>query len=143
MPQLSKAIHDVIGERVRQREIEGFDEAHDDEHTDGVIARAAGAYALAATNNHHHARGLLWPWSQESWKPKSPRENLVRAGALILAEIERLDRAAERAEAAKPLTPEGRLMRIQAIMATTPLGEDDRARVYALACGHHETWMPT
>ena len=34
----------------------------------------------------------LWPWAAEWWKPKDCRRNLVRAGALILAEIERLDR---------------------------------------------------
>lgn len=38
-----------------------------------------------------------WPWDARSWKPGDARRNLVKAGALILAEIERLDRA----EAAK------------------------------------------
>lgn len=33
-----------------------------------------------------------WPWSREWWKPKNPRRDLVKAGALIVAEIERLDR---------------------------------------------------
>ena len=33
-----------------------------------------------------------WPWSLDWWKPKDPRRDLVRAGALIVAEIERLDR---------------------------------------------------
>jgi hypothetical protein len=39
----------------------------------------------------------LWPWSVQWWKPKDRRRDLVRAGALIVAEIERLDRAAARA----------------------------------------------
>lgn len=34
-----------------------------------------------------------WPWGSSWWKPKDPRRDLVRAGALILAEIERIDRA--------------------------------------------------
>jgi hypothetical protein len=34
-----------------------------------------------------------WPWSQDWWKPTNPRRDLVKAGALIAAEIERLDRA--------------------------------------------------
>lgn len=38
--------------------------------------------------------GMLWPWSGEWWKPKDRRRDLVRAAALIVAEIERLDRAA-------------------------------------------------
>ena len=38
-----------------------------------------------------------WPWSHDWWKPTNPRRDLVKAGALILAEIERLDRMAEKA----------------------------------------------
>lgn len=34
-----------------------------------------------------------WPWDDVWWKPKDPRTNLVKAGALILAEIERMDRS--------------------------------------------------
>ncbi|MEB3421767.1 hypothetical protein VK682_24660 [Salipiger manganoxidans] len=39
----------------------------------------------------------LWPWDRKWWKPTTPRRDLVKAGALIVAEIERLDRAALRA----------------------------------------------
>jgi len=35
-----------------------------------------------------------WPWAEKWWKPKNERRDLVKAAALILAEIERLDRAA-------------------------------------------------
>lgn len=35
----------------------------------------------------------FWPWEEEAWRPKNPRHDLVKAAALILAEIERLDRA--------------------------------------------------
>jgi hypothetical protein len=31
-------------------------------------------------------------WDRDSWKPKDRRRNLVRAAALLIAEIERLDR---------------------------------------------------
>lgn len=34
----------------------------------------------------------FWPWGDCYWKPKSPRQDLVRAAALLIAEIERLDR---------------------------------------------------
>ena len=37
-----------------------------------------------------------WPWGASWWKPGDPRRMLVKAAALILAEIERLDRAAAR-----------------------------------------------
>jgi hypothetical protein len=36
----------------------------------------------------------FWPWSIDWCKPGDRRQNLVKAGALIIAEIERLDRAA-------------------------------------------------
>jgi hypothetical protein len=36
-----------------------------------------------------------WPWPESWWKPTGDRRNLVKAGALILAEIERIDRAAQ------------------------------------------------
>jgi hypothetical protein len=38
--------------------------------------------------------GRYWPWEDKWWKPKDRRRDLVRAGALIVAEIERLDRLA-------------------------------------------------
>ena len=84
------AWRDVIAERRRQIEREGWTPDHDDEHDDGSLAVAAACYAaprMAATH---------WPWSAEDYKPKDRRRNLVRAGALILAEIERLDRRAGR-----------------------------------------------
>jgi hypothetical protein len=35
---------------------------------------------------------MLWPWGGNWWKPKGRRRDLVRAAALIVAEIERIDR---------------------------------------------------
>jgi hypothetical protein len=43
---------------------------------------------------------LFWPWEASWFKPSTARRDLIKAGALILAEIERLDRAAERQEGA-------------------------------------------
>jgi len=42
-----------------------------------------------------------WLWGPEWWKPSSddPRRDLVKGCALLLAEIERIDRAAEKAGA--------------------------------------------
>lgn len=34
----------------------------------------------------------LWPWEREWWKPKDRRLNLIRTGALLLAEQERISR---------------------------------------------------
>lgn len=37
---------------------------------------------------------LAWPWDEQWWKPSTARRDMVKACALGLAEIERLDRAA-------------------------------------------------
>lgn len=94
---LSPAARDVLLERIRQVEEEGWTPEHDDEHHAGEMAAAAGCYALFA-HVHPNAAGLCpgeWPWNAEWWKPTDYRGTLVKAGALIIAELERLDRAAE------------------------------------------------
>lgn len=99
----SQAIKDVIAERQRQIEIEGFDAACDAVNTKRELARAAACYAAkAAFPNIGEASFIdifmrVWPWDERWWKPAGHRRNLVKAGALILAEIERLDRVEMRA----------------------------------------------
>ncbi|AMM23203.1 hypothetical protein [Variovorax sp. PAMC 28711] len=88
----SDAARDVLAERQRQIMSEGWTPEHDDAHDGGTLAVAAAYYAL---NDVSHTYGSVsWPWASEWLKDKGPRRNLVRAGALIIAEIERLDRAA-------------------------------------------------
>lgn len=87
------AAGDVIAERQRQVEAEGWTPEHDDEHSEGQMAAAAVCYAFTAVRSPHYI-GHIWPWSSDWFKPTSKRRNLVKASALILAEIERLDRAA-------------------------------------------------
>lgn len=93
------AARDVLAERQRQISVEGRTPAHDDQYTAGDMASAAACYA--AQGRHHYPEpgrpGPSWPWAAEWWKPSTYRRNLEKAGALILAEIERLDRAAQRA----------------------------------------------
>ena len=68
---------------------------HDDsEHMNGELASAGACYALRTVPRLGDLAHDLWPWSDSWWKPKDRRRDLVRAGALIAAEIERLDRAA-------------------------------------------------
>lgn len=98
----SGAIADIASERRRQIEVEGWTPEHDDEHCYGEMAKAAACYAAgqvvsAIPHEMDSDRGAagyrsLWPWDFKWWKPKAYRANLVRAGALIVAEIERLDR---------------------------------------------------
>lgn len=106
--RITRAARDVLGERKRQVEVENWTPAHDDEHADGSMAAAAAYYAAhtaasalpepsEAAPSHRYGMfqhaDALWPWHISWRKPTDPRRNLVKAGALILAEIERLDRA--------------------------------------------------
>ena len=94
----SQAVLDVAAERRRQIEAEGWTPEHDDEHSVGELAKAAACYALVSAGFNPDATITVWPWHRLWWKPSDKRRNLVKAGALILAEIERLDRMAERQE---------------------------------------------
>jgi hypothetical protein len=97
-----KALEDVAAERQRQMDAEGWTPEHDDGHKEFELSRAAATYALWGTgvplNGQRHVGSFgtkpysIWPWGGEWWKPRDRRRNLVKAGALILAEIERLDR---------------------------------------------------
>lgn len=97
---MSEAAASVLAERQRQISVEGWTPEHDDTHNSCELPAAAACYALCATEQHTEELQIngvrVWPWSRAWWKPKTYRDNLVKAGALILAEIERIDRAAER-----------------------------------------------
>ncbi|OVG30772.1 hypothetical protein B5L94_17045 [Klebsiella pneumoniae] len=85
----------VLAERKRQVAAEGWTPGHDDEYEHGELADAAGCYALSSELFDCAGEPPRpWPWPDEWWKPTNRRRDLVKAGALILAEIERLDRAA-------------------------------------------------
>jgi hypothetical protein len=94
---LSDAARDVLAERQRQVGGEGWTPEHDDEHDRYELARAAAAYSLIAASDNgvlgFESARRAWPWESAGFKPKDRRSNLVRAGALAIAEIERLDRA--------------------------------------------------
>lgn len=89
----SLAASDVLAERARQINEKGWTPDHDDKYRHDQLAAAASCYA-------HPARtppGVCptdWPWLSTHWKPTDRRSDLVKAAALILADIERLDRAA-------------------------------------------------
>ena len=82
------AIELIQREREEQVEKHGFDAAHDDAHQKGEIKQAA----LAILIEHHN----YWPWQMSHFRKivaKPRKEKLIIAGALIVAEIERLQRA--------------------------------------------------
>ncbi|MGU0648890.1 hypothetical protein ACSEU7_27130 [Pseudomonas aeruginosa] len=97
--EVPQAWLDVQAERRRQVEAEGWTPKHDDEHSHGQMARASACYALAGSSAPNDGTAALlvslaWPWDEQWWKPSTARRDLVKACALALAEIERLDRAA-------------------------------------------------
>lgn len=93
------AIELIAAERRRQVDVEGWTPEHDDMHSDGELASAAACYAMP-----EHERPTTdgvperWPaeWDPRDFKP-TPNDRireLVKAGALIVAEIERFQRGA-------------------------------------------------
>lgn len=98
--ELSAAALAVLVERWRQIDVDGWTPEHDDQHSTGGMAYAAACYATADMPGCRKWINVIWEWTGWSrtawWKPKDRRHNLVRAGALILAEIERLDRSTQR-----------------------------------------------
>ncbi|MEO0797361.1 MAG: hypothetical protein AAFX93_19590 [Verrucomicrobiota bacterium] len=100
------AIQLIVDERNRQIDKEDYSPEHDDLHDECELGLAAECYVHAARMNMLHPQieiphwaagpGGIWPWEIESWKPsQDPIRNLVKAGALIAAEIERLQRIEE------------------------------------------------
>lgn len=102
MPETQTAPKDgatlIAEERRRQIEQEGWTPEHDDEWDRHQLVGAAVCYALegiALPAEMKRRIDRLWCWSAEWWKPKDRIRDLVRAGALIAAEIDRLQRAGE------------------------------------------------
>ena len=101
----------IAAERKRQLVSEGWSAEHDDCHGNSEMAIAAACYAWPTPRPLYIKKA--WPWDRWWWKPAIPGErigfpdkhtadeerearikDLVRAGALIAAEIDRLSRAA-------------------------------------------------
>ena len=94
----------IAAERQRQLEVEGWSDAHDDTHTNGALAQAAGCYAVPPDMRSRLVKGTmgdvvdwLWPFDWDWWKPDPTDriKELAKAGALIAAEIDRLLRLEE------------------------------------------------
>lgn len=110
---MASGVELIAAERQRQIEREGYTHAHDDEHTDGSIAMAAACYAAPDLIYTRELRANTviftdpWPWEPGHDKRQTrgnvilPNDDqskaarvrqLVKAGALIAAEIDRLGR---------------------------------------------------
>lgn len=92
---------DILTERERQLEQEGWDDAHDSQHDNEELARAAACYAWPGSRvatGSDAARAAAWPWD-ECWDKRnkhSRRRQLVIAAALIMAELERVAHVREK-----------------------------------------------
>lgn len=90
----------IAEERKRQMAIEGWTPDHDDKHRKFEMTLAAVSYAnaVASPDEEGDENGKVrpcydWPWAKKWWKPSDdPIRNLTKAGALIAAEIDRLQR---------------------------------------------------
>lgn len=77
-------------ERGRQVILEGYTEAHDEQHEAKELILAARAYLYHATGNSTGEALSIWPWEPKGFKPGTVQRDLVKAGALTAAAIDRL-----------------------------------------------------
>lgn len=109
MKKMKTGIELIAEERQRQINDEGWTPEHDDQHVENELANAAATYAMdsdcrEALMNIYDCKltGIppTWPWEDEWYKPTPDNriKELVKAGALIAAEIDRLNRIKENKE---------------------------------------------
>jgi hypothetical protein len=105
----------IVEERQRQIDVEGYSEQHDLQHDFKELTSAARTYidaAILTTKSKEIGNSgeasiswhkdnepfewkylkLGWPWEEESFKPTTPLKDLIKAGALIAAAIDRLQK---------------------------------------------------
>lgn len=81
-----KGIELITEERQRQIEKEGWTYKHDDRYINGELSKAAFCYQQG------HNKSRKWPWDKRYWKPTTELRNHVKAGALLMADKERIER---------------------------------------------------
>jgi hypothetical protein len=80
----------IRDERLRQIEVERYDATHDDGHAWRALTMGAMAYLAVNQRGGTDDAAMIWPFPIENFKPGPPLRNLVKAGAMIAAEIDRL-----------------------------------------------------
>ena len=108
-PELSfekSGVELIREERKRHLDEEGWTSVHDDAHKDGQLAYAASVYARVTNANVieilRRPEENGWPWDRDWFKPFEKdyqeipavdrKRCLIKAGALIAAELDRLNR---------------------------------------------------
>lgn len=125
----------IAEERARQISAEGWTPEHDDTHADGEMVCAAICYATPRRRREYEPREMsedqsisfseriknvpkLWPWHPSWWKSSRDRvRELTKAGALIAAEIDRL----QREDARKAIPPGYRVTSLASEMSAGAL----------------------
>lgn len=110
MSKVAQIAREIVAERARQHEhgyVKRQTPQDDDDYVDGELARAAAVLAAPESIYYHREERAdtgevgfafrpVWPWGQRhGLDGASRRESLVKAAALIVAEIERIDRGGE------------------------------------------------
>lgn len=98
---MKTGIEIIAEERQRHIEVEGWTPENDDEYEMDELAISAACYALPdrmrETDNAFVGKPKIWPWDRKWWKP-SPENRireLAKAGSMIAAEIDRIQRSRE------------------------------------------------
>ncbi len=80
----------IAEERKRQIMTEGYMPTHDDQWKNNELAYAASVYTLPEKGRHIDE----WPFGEKKYHPlpMNRKKELIKAAALIVAEIERLER---------------------------------------------------
>lgn len=112
-PDAERITREILRARLRQIQKHGFGPEHDDRYKAGELPLAAATYVMVAVRPQMrvHYRNTLWPWPDHWLRHESERDSLIKAAAIIIAEIERIDRKAAQASdavmtAAIPNIPE-------------------------------------
>lgn len=99
-----EALSRLLRERIEQVERHGYTRSHDADHQEGEIGLGALAYLCAGLAvelgdgfDEAAARQAacldsaanVWPWPRELFRPHDYETCLVKAGAMILAELDR------------------------------------------------------
>lgn len=112
-PTIKTGISIIIDERLRQLTVKGYDNAHDDEHNKGELAHAAALFAYPEISSYVLSE-KNWPEGKAFYHPSGDVntvadriKELAKAGALITAEIDRLNRLDPSSEYTEQSTRKG------------------------------------
>lgn len=86
----SPALADVLAERMRQI-AKGYTVEHDKQHRPEALVKAGISYAMLGADLPRPL--YFWPFAEMPNRQHQPREQLVRAAAMLLAAIDALDAA--------------------------------------------------